>query len=99
MFFLIRYQVSINWYFDLGAVGTEFLKMIPTFDGKEAYFWFGQYFEAIRAYEEEKLSEAVKALGGDAPNCWLTWRWRNLSAAQWTFDQPVAWEDKKCNRR
>ena len=73
--------------------------MIPTFDGKEAYQWFEQYFESIRAYEEEKLSEAVKALGGDAPNCWLTWRWRNLSAAQWTFDQPVAWEDKKCNRR
>lgn len=64
------------------------MKMIPTFEGVEAYMWLinvEQYLSAMGTPEAEKIPAAAKAFRGCVFSWWLRWIWHNTSATWWTF--------------
>lgn len=67
-------------------------KVIPNFKGEDAYRWLinkEQHCEAVGIAEEEKLSEAEKALAGNALRWWFFWKRRNHKATWWDFLKAV----------
>ncbi|KAJ1400504.1 hypothetical protein SESBI_29489 [Sesbania bispinosa] len=66
-----------------------FLKMIPRFDGKNAYWWLinvEQYFDGRGIPEEEKLSWAWLAMEGrEEIKWWYRWKSSKQNATWWDF--------------
>ncbi|KAJ1380158.1 hypothetical protein SESBI_46257 [Sesbania bispinosa] len=66
--------------------------MIPTFDGKEAYWWLinvEQYCDTMGISDEMKISRAVETMRGQALDLWFCWRWSNQNATWWVFVKAV----------